>query len=62
MSIKRTLKKRVRKATWSFFYFVVRIFPKMGYGYPVIGPKLKRIVNLDPSERAVPLHRLEGKD
>jgi len=51
MGIKRAVKKRMRKATWSFFYFVVRMFPKMGYGKPIIGPTLKRMVKLDPSGR-----------
>lgn len=46
------LKKAYKKISWNLFYVIFRLFPKIGKysSLPVIGPSIKRMVNLDPSE------------
>lgn len=51
MKLKRSIKKRIRKITWDVFNYIVRVFPKLKFGNPIIGSKLKKIFKLDPSEK-----------
>jgi Pyruvate/2-oxoacid:ferredoxin oxidoreductase delta subunit len=51
MNIKKTFKRRIRKTTWGIFNYIVRIFPRMKFGNPMIGSSLKKLFKLDPSEK-----------
>jgi len=52
MNLKKSYKKRIKKLSGKMILFIFRLFPVIGKysALPLVGPSLKRMINLDPSE------------
>lgn len=50
VNIKRSIKKRIKKNEWNLIVSIFRLFNRTSpyFGYPVIGPLLKRLADLEP--------------